>query len=108
MAKLSRINRNNKVAAMTKKFAAKRAKLKAIVNNKKLDLEERFEATQKLASIAAQWHRHSLPQSLRTNRTVTRRCTVNSVWVAICYVNSQTMGYCPAFAKHLGKKGDIG
>jgi small subunit ribosomal protein S14 len=51
LAKLSRINRNNKVAAMTKKFAAKRAKLNAIVHNKKLDLEERFEATQKLASL---------------------------------------------------------
>ena len=51
MAKLSRINRNAKVAQMTKKFAAKRAKLKAITQNRKLDLEERFEATQKLAAL---------------------------------------------------------
>lgn len=51
MAKLSRVNRNNKVAKLAKKFAAKRTKLKAIVKNRKLDLEERFEATQKLAEM---------------------------------------------------------
>lgn len=51
MAKLSRLNRNAKVAKMVKKFAAKRAKLKAVANNRKLDLEARFEATQKLAAL---------------------------------------------------------
>jgi small subunit ribosomal protein S14 len=51
MAKVSRINKNNKVAKMVKKFAAKRAKLKAIVLDRSRDLGERFEATQALASL---------------------------------------------------------
>lgn len=51
MAKISRVNKNNKVAKMVKKFAAKRAKLKAVANNRNLELEERFEATQKLAAL---------------------------------------------------------
>lgn len=51
MAKISRINRNNKVASMVKRFAAKRAKLKALVSDRTVDLETRFEATQKLASL---------------------------------------------------------
>ncbi len=51
MAKLSRINRNNKVAAIGKRYAAKRNKLKAITANKALSLDERFAATQKLADM---------------------------------------------------------
>jgi len=62
MAKLSRVNRNNKVAKNIKRDAAKRAKLRAIVKNRKFDLEERFEATQKLAQLprsgAANRHRN--------------------------------------------------
>ncbi|HCM83310.1 MAG TPA: 30S ribosomal protein S14 [Alphaproteobacteria bacterium] len=51
MAKVSRVNKNNKVARMVKKFATKRAKLKAVANDRKADLETRFEATQQLAAL---------------------------------------------------------
>jgi small subunit ribosomal protein S14 len=44
MAKLSLINREAKRAKMVKKYAAKRAELKAIIDNAKLSDEERMEA----------------------------------------------------------------
>jgi small subunit ribosomal protein S14 len=44
MAKLSLINREAKRAKMVKKFAAKRAELKAIIDNAKLSDEERMVA----------------------------------------------------------------
>jgi len=44
MAKLSLINREEKRAKMVKKYAAKRAELKAIIDNAKLSDEERMEA----------------------------------------------------------------
>lgn len=51
MSKVSRVNKNNKVAKMVKKFAAKRAKLKAIISDRSADLADRFEATQELAAL---------------------------------------------------------
>ena len=51
MAKLSSINKNNNRIKLSKKFYAKRKKLKQIIMNKKLSLEERFEAQQKLSSL---------------------------------------------------------
>ena len=44
MAKTSSIEKNNRRRKMTKKFAGKRARLKAIAYDKELPLEERFEA----------------------------------------------------------------
>ena len=51
MAKLSAINKNNKRIKMAKKFEAKRKKLKAIIMDKKISLEERFKAQQKLSKL---------------------------------------------------------
>ena len=51
MAKLSSIQRNLKRIRMEKKFSNKRKKLKAIVNNKKLPLAERFQAQLKLSKL---------------------------------------------------------
>ena len=51
MAKTSAIHRNLKRVRMAKKFANKRAKLKAIVMDKKTNLNERFAATLKLAKL---------------------------------------------------------
>ena len=51
MAKKSAINRNLKRIKMVKKFENKRKKLKEIIYNKKLPLEERFEAQQKLSKL---------------------------------------------------------
>ena len=51
MAKKSAINRNLKRIKMVKKFENKRKKLKEIIYNKKLPLEERFEAQQKISKL---------------------------------------------------------
>ena len=51
MAKKSSIEKNNRRRRMAKQFAARRAKLKAIVQDKKLPVEERFAATLKLAEL---------------------------------------------------------
>ena len=51
MAKTSAIQRNLKRIRMAKRFENKRKKLKAIVNNKKLPLNERFAAQLKLSKL---------------------------------------------------------
>ena len=66
MAKTSVIHRNLKRVRMAKKFANKRAKLKAIVMDKKTNLNERFAATLKLAK---------LPKNSAKNR-IRNRCEI--------------------------------
>ena len=51
MAKLSAINKNNKRINLSNKFFKKRQKLKKIIMDKKLTLEERFKAQQKLSKL---------------------------------------------------------
>ena len=51
MAKTSAIQRNLKRIKMAKKFENKRKKLRAIVRNRKLPLNERFAAQLKLAKL---------------------------------------------------------
>jgi small subunit ribosomal protein S14 len=51
MAKLSSINKNNRRIRLSDKFYKKRKKLKEIIMNKKLPLEERFKAQQKLSKL---------------------------------------------------------
>ena len=51
MAKTSAIHRNLKRVKMSKKFEKKRSALKAIVMNKKINLNERLAATLKLAKL---------------------------------------------------------
>ena len=51
MAKVSAIQRNLKRIKLSKKFDKKRKKLKAIVRNKKLPLNERFLAQLKLSKL---------------------------------------------------------
>ena len=45
MAKLSSINKNNRRIRLSDKFYKKRKKLKEIIMNKKLTLEERFKSS---------------------------------------------------------------
>ena len=66
MAKLSSINKNNKRIKLSDRYFKKRAKLKKIVMNKKLPLEERFKAQQKLSK---------LPRNSAKNR-VMNRCQI--------------------------------
>tara|TARA_B100002051_G_scaffold268411_1_gene298264 strand:- start:507 stop:812 length:306 start_codon:yes stop_codon:yes gene_type:complete len=51
MAKLSAINKNNRRIKLANKFYMKRKKLKKIIMNKSLPLEERFKAQQKLSKM---------------------------------------------------------
>jgi len=51
MAKKSSIEKNNRRRKMAKKFAPRRARLKAIARDKKLPMEERFAATLQLAQL---------------------------------------------------------
>ncbi|MDP1630303.1 MAG: 30S ribosomal protein S14 [Caulobacter sp.] len=66
MAKKSAVNRNEMVKQLVKKYAAKRAALKAIANDESLPLEDRFEARLKLAE---------LPRNSAANR-IRNRCEV--------------------------------
>ena len=66
MAKLSSVNKNNKRINLSNKFYKKRNKLKKIIMDKKLPLEERFKAQQKLSK---------LPRNSALNR-VRNRCQI--------------------------------
>ena len=66
MAKLSAINKNNRRIKLSNKFYEKRKKLKKIIMNKKLPLEERFIAQQKLSK---------LPRNSAKNR-IMNRCQI--------------------------------
>ena len=66
MAKLSSINKNNKRIKLSNRLYSKREKLKKIVMNKKLPLEERFKAQQKLSK---------LPRNSAKNR-IMNRCQI--------------------------------
>lgn len=61
MAKKSSVERNNKRAALAKKYAAKRATLKAQVKDMSLSAEDRFQAQLKLAQLP----RNSSPVRVR-------------------------------------------
>ena len=66
MAKLSSINKNNRRIKLSNKFYKKRIALKKIIMDKKLPLEERFKAQQKLSN---------LPRNSAKNR-VRNRCQI--------------------------------
>jgi len=51
MAKKSSIEKNGRRRRLTKQFAAKRARLKAIARDKNTPMEDRFAATLKLAEM---------------------------------------------------------
>ena len=66
MAKLSSINKNNKRIKLSDQYFKKRQKLKKTVMDKKIPLEERFKAQQKLSK---------LPRNSAKNR-VMNRCLI--------------------------------
>jgi len=69
MAKISVINRDLKRRVTVEKFAAKRAELKAIIDNSKLSEDVRSSARQKLQSLP----RNSSPVRLRNRCSLTGR-----------------------------------
>ena len=66
MAKKSSVEKNNNRKALVKKFAGKRARLKAVTQDQSVSMEERFAAQLKLAQ---------LPRTSAKNR-VRNRCEV--------------------------------
>jgi len=66
MAKMSSINKNNKRIKLSDKFYKKREELKKVVMDKKLPLEERFKAQQRLSK---------LPRNSARNR-IMNRCQI--------------------------------
>ncbi|MGB3626412.1 MAG: 30S ribosomal protein S14 [Henriciella sp.] len=69
MAKKSAIEKNEKRRRMVAKYAARRAKLKALAMDEDLPLEERFQARLKLAELP----RNSAPNRVRNRCQVTGR-----------------------------------
>ena len=69
MAKLSSINKNNKRIKLSDRFFKKRSKLKKIIMDKKLPLEERFKAQQKLSKLP----RNSAKTRVRNRCEITGR-----------------------------------
>ncbi len=69
MAKLSVINRQQKREEMVKQFAAKRAALKATINDQSISEEDRYQARLKLQALP----RNSSPTRLRNRCAITGR-----------------------------------
>ncbi len=69
MAKTSAIQRNLKRIRLSKKYMNKRNKLKKIIKDKKIPLEERFKAQLKLAKIP----RNSAKNRIRNRCEITGR-----------------------------------
>jgi len=69
MAKKSSIEKNNRRRKLAKRYSARRARLKAIVDDKSLPMEERFEAALKLATLP----RNSSATRIRNRCEVTGR-----------------------------------
>ena len=69
MAKLSAINKNNRRIKLSDKYFKKRNSLKKIIMNKKLTLEERFKAQQKLSKLP----RNSAKTRVRNRCQITGR-----------------------------------
>jgi small subunit ribosomal protein S14 len=69
MAKKSSVEKNERRRRMAKKFAGKRARLKATARNQSLAMEERFAAQLKLAQLP----RNAAPTRIRNRCEVTGR-----------------------------------
>ena len=69
MAKLSAVNKNNKRIKLSNQLYKKRKHLKKIIMDKKLSLEERFKAQQKLSKLP----RNSAKTRVRNRCEITGR-----------------------------------
>ena len=69
MAKKSSIEKNKRREKLTKQYAGRRARLKAIANNETLSMEERFTARLKLSELP----RNSAKERVRNRCEVTGR-----------------------------------
>jgi small subunit ribosomal protein S14 len=82
MAKTSQVNRNGKRERMTKRDKGKRAALKAIVMDRTLPVEDRFDATMKLAQLP----RNGAAVRVRLRCTMTGRSRGNYRKFKLCRI----------------------
>src|SRR5277367_3002900 len=88
MAKTSSIERNKKRERLVKKFANRRAKLKAVVVNREISVEERFDAAMKLAQLP----RNSAANRVRLRCEVTGRSRGNYRKFKLCRIQLRELG----------------
>jgi small subunit ribosomal protein S14 len=93
MAKLSSVNRNEKRRNMAKKFAGKRAKLKAVIHNRNASMEERFQAVLTLAEM---------PRNGARNR-IRNRCALTGRPRG----NHRKFGLCRNALRELASRGEL-
>ena len=82
MAKTSQVNRNNKRARMAARDKAKRAALKGILMDRSLPVEDRFDASLKLAQLP----RNGAAVRVRLRCALTGRSRGNYRKFALCRV----------------------
>ncbi len=88
MAKLSSIEKNNRRRRMAKKFAKKRAELKATVMSKDVTMEERFAAQMKLSALP----RNSAENRYRNRCELTGRPRGNYRKFKLCRIKLRELG----------------
>ena len=98
MAKKSSVEKNKRRMRMAKRFAPKRAKLKAIADDKTLSMEDRFEARLKLAELP----RNSSPNRVRLRCELTGRPRGNYRKFKLCRIALRelaSVGQIPGMVK---------
>ena len=88
MAKTSSVERNKKREKLARQYANRRAKLKAIVSDRELSPEDRFEAVLKLAELP----RNSAPSRVRLRCEITGRPRGNYRKFKLCRVQLRELG----------------
>ena len=88
MAKTSSVERNKKREKLAKQYANRRAKLKAIIMNQSVTLEERFEAAMKMAELP----RNSAATRVRLRCAVTGRPRGNYRKFKLCRIQLRELG----------------
>lgn len=88
MAKVSQVNRNNMRAYKAKRDKSKRAALKAIVMDRTLPVEDRFNATLKLAQLP----RNGSPVRVRLRCELTGRSRGNYRKFKLCRIKLRDLG----------------
>jgi small subunit ribosomal protein S14 len=98
MAKTSQVNRNAKRARMSVRDKGKRASLKAIVMDRTLPVEDRFDATMKLAQLP----RNGAKVRVRLRCELTGRARANYRKFKLCRIALRDMasaGQIPGMIK---------
>ncbi|TAN78028.1 MAG: 30S ribosomal protein S14 [Magnetospirillum sp.] len=98
MSKVSSVERNKKRERMAKQFATRRAKLKAVANDREASPEERFEATLKLAELP----RNSSKVRVRLRCELTGRSRGNYRKFKLCRIKLRELasqGQIPGMTK---------